>query len=106
VASLDPWHAAKPYGLGLGWGRVRELDLPRDRAGRLIPTGECWCGCEEVTTPGNYFSSGHDKFAEAAVINLEYGSVAELLIRHGFGPGGRNARAELTEWRAGGGRTR
>ena len=85
---------------------MRGLDLPRDRAGRLIPTGECWCGCEEVTTPGNYFSSGHDKFAEAAVINLEYGSVAELLIRHGFGPGGRNARAELTEWRARGGRTR
>ena len=106
MASPRPLACCQALGPWTRLGRVRELDLPRDRAGRLIPTGECWCGCEEVTTPGNYFSSGHDKFAEAAVINLEYGSVAELLIRHGFGPGGRNARAELTEWRAGGGRTR
>ena len=106
MASPRPLACGQALGPWARFGHVRELDLPRDRAGRLIPTGECWCGCEEVTTPGNYFSSGHDKFAEAAVINLEYGSVAELLIRHGFGPGGRNALAELTAWRAGGGRTR
>jgi hypothetical protein len=50
--------------------------------------------------------AGHDKFAEAAVINLKYNSVAEFLLDHGFGPGGRSARAELDEWRARGGRTR
>ena len=48
----------------------------RDRAGRLLPTGDCWCGCGAETTAGNFFAPGHDKFAEAAVINLRYGSVA------------------------------
>jgi len=78
----------------------------RDRAGRLLPTGDCWCGCGNETSEGNFWTPGHDKFAEAAVINLEYGSVAELLIEHGFGPGGRNARSEMEDWRQGGGTTR
>ena len=82
----------------------------RDKLGRLIPTGECWCGCEEDTTPGNFWRPGHDKFAESAVINLKYGStknaVAEFLVDSGFGPGGRNARREMQEWRTNGGATR
>ena len=78
----------------------------RDRFGRLIPTGECWCGCSQATGAGNFFAPGHDKFAEAAVINLTYGSVAEFLVSEGFGPGQRNAREELEEWKRRGGRTR
>jgi len=82
------------------------VDAMRDRSGRLIPTGECWCGCETPTAAGNFFAPGHDKYAESAVINLKFGSVAEFLVDHGFGPGGRNARVELEEWRRRGGQTR
>lgn len=83
------------------------LQAQRDRQGRLVPTGECWCGCDEPTKePGNFFLPGHDKLAESAVINVEYGSVAQFLVAHGFGPGGRNARADLNEWRRNGGQVR
>jgi hypothetical protein len=73
---------------------------------RLIPTGYCWCGCEGETGLGSFFLSGHDKVAESAVILLEYGGVPEFLQRHGFGPGGRNARRELDAWREQGRRPR
>ncbi len=81
-------------------------NVVRDRLGRLVPTGDCWCGCEAAANPGNFWAPGHDKRAESAVINIKYGSVAEFLIEHGFGPAGRNAHAELEEWRKGGGKTR
>ena len=61
---------------------------------RLLPTGECWCGCGAEVPIGSFFKPGHDKRAEAAVITVEYGSVAGLLDAHGFGPGRRNATAE------------
>ena len=61
---------------------------------RLLPTGECWCGCGEETTIGAFFRPGHDKKAEAAVIKVKYGTVADFLDREGFGPGGRNAIRE------------
>jgi hypothetical protein len=78
-----------------------------DKQGRLLPTGECWCGCEQPTKePGNFFLPGHDKVAESAVILLEYGSVPKFLVAHGFGPGGRNPRAEYEQWKTDGGRTR
>ena len=73
---------------------------------RLIPTGECWCGCGEEATLGSFFRAGHDKVAESAVINIEYGGVAEFLAEHGYGPGGKNPRNELELWRASGGRPR
>lgn len=57
---------------------------------RLLPTGTCWCGCGKETAIGSFFLSGHDKIAEAAVICSEYGSVAAFLVRHGYGPGGKN----------------
>ena len=44
---------------------------------------------------GKFFRSGHDKIAEAAVIRLEYESVPRFLVEHGYGPGGKNARAEM-----------
>lgn len=73
---------------------------------RLIPTGVCWCGCEQETGLGSFFRQGHDKFAESVVIAIGYGGVAELLNRHGYGPGGKNARSEFEKWRAAGGRVR
>ena len=82
------------------------VQAQRDKKGRLLPTGECWCGCEGETTPGNFWVPGHDKFAESAVINLKYGSVAEFIVENGYGPGGQNARAEMEEWRRRGGQTR
>lgn len=78
----------------------------QSKEARLLPTGECWCGCGTETPVGSFFAAGHDKVAEAAVILLEYGGVAEFLIHHGFGPQGRNAHGELERWRAKGGRHR
>ena len=71
----------------------------RDRAGRLLPTGDCWCGCGQETTAGNFFASGHDKVAESAVIRLTYGTVAEFIVAHGYGPFGRNPRLAVEERR-------
>jgi hypothetical protein len=70
---------------------------------RLIPTGECWCGCGEETGLGAFFVSGHDKRAEAAVVKIVYGNVPNLLVAHGFGPGEKNAAEELAEYQKKGG---
>jgi hypothetical protein len=72
-------------------------------AEKLIPTGECWCGCGEETGLGAFFVSGHDKRAEAAVVKTVYGNVPTLLVEHGFGPGGKNAAKELAEYQKNGG---
>lgn len=72
-------------------------------AQRLIPTGECWCGCGEETSVGAFFVSGHDKRAESAIVKVVYGSVPAMLVHHGFGPGGRNAAEELERYQKGGG---
>ena len=73
---------------------------------RLLPTGECWCGCGAETAIGAFFLPGHDKTAESAVISVEYGGVPEFLNRHGYGPDGKNARQEVAQWRAKGNRVR
>ncbi len=73
---------------------------------RLLPTGECWCGCGKDTAIGSFFQPGHDKTAESAVISVEYGGVPEFLHHHGYGPGGKNARREVAEWRAKGNQVR
>ena len=65
---------------------------------RLLPTGECWCGCGESTTIGAFFRQGHDKFAEGAVIAMDYGGVPEFIRAKGYGPGGRNIRDAHAEW--------
>lgn len=70
---------------------------------RLMPTGECWCGCGETTAVGAFFVSGHDKRAEAAIVKVEYGDVPSLLVKHGYGPGGKNASEALQKYQAGGG---
>ena len=74
--------------------------------GRLLPTGTCWCGCSQDTPIGSFFRPGHDKVAEAAVIAVEFGGVAEFIAAHGYGPGGKNARATMEAWKANGGRVR
>ncbi|MFH9765224.1 hypothetical protein ACH4N4_30175 [Streptomyces microflavus] len=54
---------------------------------RLLPTGSCFCGCGNTTAIGSFFSRGHDKTAEAALLAVRYdSSVARLLDHHGFGP--------------------
>ncbi len=75
---------------------------------RLIPTGECWCGCGKETGVGSFFLAGHDKVAESAVVMVEYGGVPEFMERHGYGLGRdhKNSRQTLEAWRKGGGRPR
>jgi len=68
-------------------------------AGRLLPTGTCWCGCGKDTGRGSFFLAGHDKLAEAAVILIHYGGVPEFLAHHGYGPEGKSAREALDDWR-------
>lgn len=57
---------------------------------RLLPTGECWCGCGKTVGLGSFFAQGHDKRAEGMLILLEYGGVAEFLNRHGYGSDRKN----------------
>lgn len=71
----------------------RSSEASREDPVTIQQTGECWCGCGEST--GSLFAPGHDKFAESALIKLEYGSVAQFLADHGYGPGGRNLRSEI-----------
>ncbi len=71
---------------------------------RILPTGKCWCGCGAETSTGAFFVSGHDKVGESAVVKTVYGSVPEFMLKHGFGPEGKNARDELDNYRRRGGR--
>ena len=69
---------------------------------RILPTGECWCGCGGETARGSFFLPGHDKVAESAVILAEFGGVPEFLAEQGYGPGGKNPRKTLEEWKRNG----
>ncbi|MFG3552637.1 hypothetical protein [Streptomyces sp. NPDC047725] len=54
---------------------------------RLIPTGNCWCGCGREVGLGKFFAQGHDQTAESALIALKCeGSVPHFLHAHGCGP--------------------
>jgi hypothetical protein len=68
---------------------------------RLMPTGTCWCGCGKVTAVGAYFKPGHDKIADAHVIEMKYGAVPDFLVHHGFGgrPGDLNLDKTYKSWR-------
>src|SRR5260370_37948993 len=88
--------AAKDVSLG------RQPRMPKSKAGaqgRLLPTGECWCGCGATTPVGSFFLSGHDKRAESAVILVEFGGVPEFLRAMRYGPGGKNAQNALATWK-------
>jgi hypothetical protein len=68
---------------------------------RLLPTGTCWCGCGTEVGLGSFFSVGHDKIAEAALLASRYdNSVARLIAHHGFGPDKsvRRAAVESGYW--------
>lgn len=67
------------------------------------PNRQCWCGCGELVSRRADFLPGHDRRAEAAVVKLEYGSVTELLHKHGYGPGGKSAVEELRKYEQHGG---
>ena len=52
--------------------------------GKALPTG--LCGCGERAGVGKHFVTGHDRKAEGALVKVKYGSIAEMLAHHGFGP--------------------
>jgi len=53
---------------------------------RLLPTGECWCGCKTPVDLGSFFAAGHDKRAEARVIMEVFGGVPQFLAAFGRVP--------------------
>ena len=77
-----------------------EGPLKLDSLERLLRTGECWCECGSETAIGSFFSPGHDKTAESAVVSVEYEGVPVFLHFHGYGSSAKNTRREVAEWRA------
>ena len=67
---------------------------------RIMPTGECFCGCGATTSIGSYFLQGHDRRAESKVREMEYGPVVYFLAHHGYGPGGKNVQDTYEAWQA------
>jgi len=55
-------------------------------ASRLLPTGNCWCGCNQPLDMGSFFAPGHDKRAEAKLIMELFGGVPQFLVAFGRGP--------------------
>lgn len=87
-------------------GRRQRQAMEDGDAWTLESYRTCWCGCGEAIAGSGFFVRGHDRVAEAAVIDTEYGGVPELLEQHGYGPGGRIPPQELEHWRDRGGRFR
>ena len=55
----------------------------------------CWCGCGTETAAGRKWApGGHDQQAVNWLIGLKYGSRADFLDAHGYGPGGKNLKEE------------
>jgi hypothetical protein len=52
----------------------------------MKPTGLCFCGCGQPTSRHAFFVPSHDRRAESKVIKAEYGTIAEFLLAHGYGP--------------------
>jgi hypothetical protein len=61
---------------------------------RVLPMGECWCGCGTEVSARSFFSAGHDRRAESMLAALEYGSLADMLAAHGYGPGRKSLHHE------------
>jgi len=65
----------------------------------LQPTGFCWCGCGTRVSRRAFFTTGHDRKSEAAILALKYeGSIASFVHAHGFGPEGRNLDLAFQQW--------
>lgn len=65
---------------------------------RVLPSGECWCGCEAEVPIGKFFVSGHDRRAESWLIRMEYGGVAEFLAAKGYAPAEKNLGKTYRDW--------
>ena len=63
-----------------------------------LPTGACLCGCREQTGRGSYFRQGHDKRAESMIVKMHHGSILELVIDSGYGPGKQSVTEAYAEW--------
>ncbi|WP_372412505.1 hypothetical protein [Streptomyces luteireticuli] len=63
---------------------------------RLLPTGECFCGCGGEAEIGRWFVRGHDITAGAALRAVEGVSLPQRLVDAGFGPG-RSVVAQAVE---------
>ena len=50
------------------------------------PTGLCWCSYGGTTKPGRVFLPFDDRKAEAALVKVQYGNIANMLAAHGYGP--------------------
>ncbi|MEV7157279.1 hypothetical protein AB0N77_22070 [Streptomyces misionensis] len=61
--------------------------MTETRKKRLVPTGDCFCGCGGEAGIGRWFVRGHDITAAGALRAVEGGlSLHERLIEAGFGP--------------------
>lgn len=57
------------------------------RKTRLLPTGDCFCGCGGEAEIGRWFVRGHDITAAAALRAVQGGlSLPQRLVEAGFGP--------------------
>jgi hypothetical protein len=57
---------------------------------RALPMGQCWCGCGVEVPARSFFAIGHDRRAESMLATLRYGSLADMLAAHGYGPGAKS----------------
>ena len=64
---------------------------------KLIPTGNCWCGCGTSIDLGSFFAPGHDKRAEAKVIMEVFGGVPQFIAAFGYAPSS-DGRVSTTSW--------
>lgn len=53
---------------------------------RLLPTGDCFCGCGGEAGIGRWFVQGHDITAAAALRAVEGTSLPQRLVAAGYGP--------------------
>lgn len=68
---------------------------------RIMPTGECFCGCGAATAIGSYFVQGHDRKTEAWLTEMRYSNSVGRLVALGYGPGGENLYRAYKEWKSG-----
>ena len=57
---------------------------------------QCYCGCGG-STDGHFHSPGGDSTAMSKFQDLHYGSIAALLVEHGYGPNGNNLSEKHAE---------
>ncbi|MER8120664.1 hypothetical protein [Streptomyces sp. NPDC094031] len=61
--------------------------MTQTRKRRLLPTGDCFCGCGGEAEVGRWFIQGHDITAAGALRAVEGGlSLPQRLAKAGFGP--------------------